>query len=140
MLLPEILDQINILSIFNEDLSFKVEKLYNMIINFISIEYDNFIKALQSTEFIKFSDNNNISASIILNENFTQYTVLNIPFSYTEMDIYKLFNLDEKKILRMTKLKFKNRWVIVSENEDFNSTFEKVLRATKINGVSFKIN
>lgn len=140
MLLPEILDQINILSIFNEDLSFKVEKLYTIIINFISIEYDNFIKALQSTEFIKFNDNNNISASIILNENFTQYTVLNIPFSYTEMDIYKLFDLDEKKILRMTKLKFKNRWVIVSENEDFNSTFEKVLRATKINGVSFKIN
>jgi len=140
VLLPEILDQINILSIFNEDLSFKVEKLYTIIINFISIEYDNFIKALQSTEFIKFNDNNNISASIILNENFTQYTVLNIPFSYTEMDIYKLFDLDEKKILRMTKLKFKNRWVIVSENEDFNSTFEKVLRATKINGVSFKIN
>jgi len=80
-----------------------------------------------------------LSAKLNYSENYTQYTILNIPGSYKESDLLKLFSIDENQIDRVYNIKNQQnqniKWVIVSECEEFNKNFENVMRSMKINAV-----
>jgi len=50
-----------------------------------------------------------------------------------ERELIELFEINTNQINRM--FPSDTKWIIISDNEDFNKKFETTLRTTKINGV-----
>ena len=96
------------------------------------------VQALKNISFLKFLDFDSNSseekAQLIFSDNYTQYTLLNIPISFVAQDIINLFSININQIQRIFNNKL--NWIIISEDEDFNKSFENTMRSVKINGVS----
>ena len=72
-------------------------------------------------------------AKLIIPENYTQYSLLNLNKFTNEKEIIDFFNMDISQVNSI--MKKETKWVIISENETFNKNFENTMRNSKINGV-----
>lgn len=131
MLYPESLEQFSkVISILNEDFTFKGEDLYSL----------KEISKLFSTKDLLYSYLTHLSklpnpiitvnddftkCEIVINDKLLYYQFINIPPDYDSESVKLLLNLKDEDILRLYKSSI--FWVLISDKEEFNDKFEKIL-------------
>lgn len=67
---------------------------------------------------------------IIINDKMILYSFINLPQHFTYDNVIQFFSLEPNQFSRLYKQSL--FWVLVSENEDFNSKFEKKYKALQV--------
>ncbi len=129
-LYPESLEQISkVISILTEDLSFKVDELFNLKeIQKLAGTKEVLVQMLEVLDNEGVVKLNKVSneGTIQLTDKTTVYSLTNVPLTITKKAMVELFNLTAENTTRVYKQSL--YWVIVSDNEEFNGTFESRLK------------
>ena len=130
-------------AILSDDLTFKVQNLYNIkdiktkvndqneledILYIISKEPNTFLEITESKKECK----------IILNQKYMEYSFINIPFNYTEKDVKTLLKIKEGEYSRLYKQSI--FWKLISEVTNFNENIENTINNIKIENKPLKCN
>ena len=131
MLYPENLEQISkVISILNEDFSFKGEDLFSLkeiskLFSTKELLYS-YLSHLSKNPNPIISINEDFSkCQIIINDKLIYYQFINIPPEYNDERVKLLLNLNDEDFLRLYKSSI--FWVLISDKEEFNEKFEKML-------------
>ena len=131
MLYPENLEQISkVISILNEDFSFKGEDLFSLkeiskLFSTKELLYS-YLSYLSKNPNPIISINEDFSkCQIIINDKLIYYQFINIPPEYNDERVKLLLNLNDEDFLRLYKSSI--FWVLISDKEEFNEKFEKML-------------
>ena len=136
MLYPENLEQISkVISILNEDFSFKGEDLFSLkevskLFSTKELLYS-YLSHLSKNPNPIISINEDFSkCQIIINDKLIYYQFINIPPEYNDERVKLLLNLNDEDFLRLYKSSI--FWVLISDKEEFNEKFEKMLESITV--------
>ena len=97
----------------SEDFHIKIDELHNFKeIKTLFPKKEALIKALQSVNFFLL-DEKKESISLNITDEFTIYSLLNVPSKFNKEDLIKSFNFDESKFTRIYKKYF--IWLLVTD-------------------------
>ena len=136
MLYPESLEQFSkVISILNEDFTFKGEDLFSLKdVSKLFSTKDLLYKYLAHLSKLPnpiISINDDFSkCQIIINDKLIYYQFINIPPEFNDERVKLLLDLKDDDFLRLYKSSI--FWVLMSDKEEFNSKFEKVLNNIKV--------
>jgi hypothetical protein len=127
----------------NEEMTFKVDEMFQMKeVQKVVASKETFLEILNRIEsegnIIKFNRDTN-EATILLDENFTAFNLINVPSKIKKQHISAILDIGEdNKVLRMYKHSL--YWIVISITEEFNQNFEKKLKQVKFEGESLKFD
>jgi len=131
MLYPESLEQFSkVITILNEDFSFKGEDLFQLkeiskLFSTKELLY-NYLTHLSKQPNPIISINEDFSKiQILISDKLVYYQFINIPPEYNDERVKLFLSIKDEEILRLYKSSI--FWVLISENEEFNNTFQKTL-------------
>ena len=131
MLYPENLEQMSkVISILNEDFSFKGEDLFALkeiskLFSTKELLYS-YLTHLSKMPNPIISINEDFSkCQIIISDKLIYYQFINIPPEYNDERVKLLLSLNDDDFLRLYKSSI--FWVLISDKEEFNEKFEKML-------------
>ena len=136
MLYPESLEQMSkVISILNEDFTFKGEDLFSLKeISKLFSSKELLYKYLTNLSQMKnpiISINEDFSkCQLLISDKLMYYQFINIPKEYNDERVKLLLDLKDDDFLRLYKSSI--FWVLISDKEDFNNNFEKVLNTIKV--------
>ena len=145
LLYPECLDFSKVISILNEDFTFKGNDLYSLkeitklfttkemlfsYLTYLSKQVNPIITV--NEDFSK--------CQIIINDKMVYYQFVNIPTEFNSEKVKMLLGINETDYSRLYKSSI--FWVLISEKEEFNIKFETVLKDVSIDkeGKKLKYN
>ena len=136
MLYPESLEQFSkVISILNEDFTFKGEDLFSLkeiskLFSTKELLYS-YLSHLSKNPNPIISINEDFSkCQIIINDKLIYYQFINIPPEYNDERVKLLLNLNDEDFLRLYKSSI--FWVLISDKEEFNEKFEKMLESITV--------
>ena len=137
LLYPESLEQFSkVTSIITEDFYLTVDNLLTLKevqkITSSKIELVSYLETLSNevNPVIAFNNAAKTEVQILLKENTVMYTFINIPFSYTLQNVVEFLQLKATDYSRLYKQSL--FWVLVSANDAFNASFDKVYKTLTV--------
>ena len=137
LLYPESLEQFSkVTSIITEDFYLTVDNLLTLKetqkITSSKTELISYLEMLsnETNPIIAFNNSSKTEVQILLPENTVLYTFINIPFSYTVQNVMEFLQLKTTDYSRLYKQSL--FWVLVSTNDAFNASFDKVYKTLKV--------
>jgi hypothetical protein len=130
-LYPENLEVSKVCSVLTDNLSFKIDALFNLkeILKYVDTK-ENLLEILKSLDFIKLR-NNQTEGQYELNGSSVVYNLINVPYKLNAEKLLALLNLtpNSKEVTRLYKQSL--CWTLVSDDDQFNKNIEKKLKAIK---------
>jgi hypothetical protein len=137
LLYPESLEQFSkVTSIITEDLYLTVDNLLTLKevqkITSSKTELVSYLETLSNevNPVIAFNNAAKTEVQILLKDNTVMYTFINIPFSYTLQNVVEFLRLKTTDYSRLYKQSL--FWVLVSANDAFNASFDKVYKTLTV--------
>ena len=136
LLYPESLEQMNkVISILNEDFTFKSEDLFSLkeVSKLFSSKeiLNKYLTYLSKMKNPIISINDDLTkCQLLISDKLVYYQFINIPPEYNDERVKLLLDLKDDDFLRLYKSSI--FWVLISDNEEFNNKFEKVLNSAKV--------
>jgi hypothetical protein len=136
MLYPESLEQMNkVISILNEDFTFKIEDLFSLkeVSKLFSSKemLNKYLTHLSKMKNPIISINDDLTnCQLLISDKLVYYQFINIPPEYNDERVKLLLDLKDDDFIRLYKSSI--FWVLISDKEEFNNKFEKVLNSTKV--------
>jgi hypothetical protein len=133
MLYPESLEQFSkVKTILTEDLTFKIDDLFQLKeIQKLANSKETLKEILSkiSSDLISLNETRT-EGKLVFDDKLMVYSLINLPNKMTKNDVMTLFDIKEGDITRIYKQSL--FWILASQNEEFNSKFEKTLKTTKV--------
>ena len=137
LLYPESLEQFSkVTSIITEDFYLTVDNLLTLKevqkITSSKTELVSYLETLSNevNPIIAFNNTAKTEVQILLKDNTVMYTFINIPFSYTLQNVVEFLRLKTTDYSRLYKQSL--FWVLVSANDAFNASFDKVYKTLTV--------
>jgi hypothetical protein len=134
ILAPENLESSKVISLLNENLSFKLDDFLNLkeVVK-LTNKKDELISFLRQLSFIKIEGE---SAQIHLPENFVYFSIMNFPQKMTKLDVIKSLELENVKYDRIYKKSL--FWCLVTDVEATVRYLENKIKSLKFEENSLK--
>ena len=141
VLAPENIDSSKILTYFNENLEASLNDIANspelskILENNNSDKKEELSKLINSLNFLSINKDNSDEVKLVVNENLTLFSLLNLPFSINQKTLLEQLpllkeNYENGKIQRIYKKSL--FWVIITEDEELIPKIEEYLKSSTI--------